>query len=89
MAQAVTRPVGAGVIAFLKSSRRAIVGPGGDVLGGPLVRERGILTADLELDAARARKRFFDVAGHYNRPEVFRLEVDDRPKPAVVRRGSA
>jgi nitrilase len=65
-----------------------IVDPQVDVLAGPLVRERGILVADLELDAARARKRFLDVAGHYNRPDVFRLEVDDRSKPAVVSRGA-
>jgi nitrilase len=74
---------------WLLDGYSVIVDPGGDVLAGPLVRERGILTADLELDVARARKRFLDVSGHYNRPDVFRLEVDDRPKPAVVRRGSA
>jgi hypothetical protein len=33
---------------------------------------------------ARARKRWFDPVGHYNRPDVFRLVVDDRPKPHVV-----
>ena len=62
-----------------------IVDPAGDVLAGPLVRERGILIADLDHGAAHVRKRLLDVAGHYNRPDVFRLEVDDRPKPSVVR----
>ena len=62
-----------------------IVDPAGDVLAGPLVRERGILIADLDHDVAYGRKRLLDVAGHYNRPDVFRLEVDDRPKPSVVR----
>jgi nitrilase len=61
-----------------------IVDPGGKVLAGPLVREEGILYADLDLDAARARHRLFDPVGHYNRPDVFRLIVDDRPKPALV-----
>jgi hypothetical protein len=34
--------------------------------------------------AARARRRLFDPVGHYNRPDVFRLIVDDRPKPHLV-----
>jgi hypothetical protein len=54
------------------------------VLAGPLVREEGILHATLDLDAARARKRWFDPVGHYNRPDIFRLTVDDRPKPHLV-----
>jgi nitrilase len=61
-----------------------IVDPSGTVLAGPLVREEGILYATLDLDAARARKRLFDPVGHYNRPDVFRLVVDDRPKPPLV-----
>jgi nitrilase len=61
-----------------------IVAPDGTVLAGPLVREEGILYATLDLDAARARKRLFDPVGHYNRPDVFRLVVDDRPKPHLV-----
>jgi nitrilase len=65
----------------------AIVDPAGTVLAGPLIREEGILYADLDLDDGRARRRLFDPVGHYNRPDVFRLVVDDRPKPHVVRRG--
>jgi nitrilase len=61
-----------------------IVDPAGTVLAGPLVREEGILFATLDLDAARARRRLFDPVGHYNRPDVFRLVVDDRPKPHLV-----
>jgi nitrilase len=61
-----------------------IVDPAGTVLAGPLVREEGILYAELDLDAARARRRLFDPVGHYNRPDVFRLVVDDRPKPHLV-----
>jgi nitrilase len=61
-----------------------IVDPAGTVLAGPLVREEAILYATLDLDAARARRRLFDPVGHYNRPDVFRLVVDDRPKPPLV-----
>jgi nitrilase len=77
---------------WLYDGYSVIVDPAGELVAGPLVRERGILIADLDHSAAHARKRFLDVAGHYSRPDVFRLEVDDRPKPSVVTaatRGSA
>lgn len=64
-----------------------IVDPNGTVLAGPLVREEGILYATLDLTAASARKRLFDPVGHYNRSDVFRLIVDDRPKPHLVSLG--
>jgi nitrilase len=71
---------------WLLEGYSVIVDSSAQVLAGPLVRERGILIADLELDSLTARKRLFDAVGHYNRPDVFRLQVDDRPKPAVVTR---
>jgi nitrilase len=69
---------------WLLEGYSVIVDPAGTVLAGPLVRERGIIVADIDHDAAHARKRLLDVVGHYNRPDVFRLEVDDRGKPGVV-----
>jgi predicted amidohydrolase len=71
---------------WLLDGYSVIVDPTSKVIGGPLVRERGILIADLDLGVLAARKRLFDATGHYNRPDVFRLEVDDRPKPAVITR---
>ena len=70
---------------WLLDGYSVIVDPAGSVMAGPLVHERGILVADLDLDLLLARRRLFDATGHYNRPDVFRLLVDDRPRPAVVR----
>jgi nitrilase len=53
----------------------AILGPDGSYLAGPLWSEPGIVTAVLDpvrLDEERQR---FDPAGHYHRPDVFRLSV--------------
>jgi len=61
-----------------------IVSPAGEVIAGPLVREEGILRAELDLAVAQARKRWFDPVGHYNRPDVFQLRINDSPRPAVV-----
>ena len=61
----------------------AIVGPLGDYLAGPLFGQEGILTADLDLGAVVQGKFDFDVAGHYARPDVFRLLVNEQPTPPV------
>ncbi|MDH5588923.1 MAG: carbon-nitrogen hydrolase family protein [Gemmatimonadota bacterium] len=64
----------------------AVYGPLGDVVAGPLWDEAGMLVADLDLTAIPRSKFDFDVTGHYARPDVFRLEVDERPHPPVERR---
>jgi nitrilase len=67
----------------------AIVSPLGEVLAGPLYDQEGILTAELDLGEV-ARGRFdLDVTGHYARPDVFRLTVDERPAPPVTRLAGA
>jgi nitrilase len=61
----------------------AIVSPLGDVLAGPLFDAEGTLVAELDL-AEVVRARFdFDVVGHYARPDVFQLTVNERPQVSV------
>ncbi|HYL77917.1 MAG TPA: nitrilase-related carbon-nitrogen hydrolase [Bryobacteraceae bacterium] len=60
-----------------------IVSPLGRILAGPLRDGEGILTAELDLDEIARGKFDFDAVGHYARPDVFTLSVDERPKPAV------
>lgn len=62
----------------------AIISPLGEVIAGPLYDRSGILYADLDLAQTIAGKFDFDVVGHYARPDVFRLAVDERPQPPVV-----
>ncbi len=70
---------------LLMKGGSAIVGPLGEVLARPVWGEAAILTATLDFDDL-ARARFdFDVAGHYARPDVFTLTVDERPRAAVRR----
>ncbi|HSM57177.1 MAG TPA: carbon-nitrogen hydrolase family protein [Candidatus Sulfomarinibacteraceae bacterium] len=66
----------------------AIVSPRGDYVAGPLYGEEGILFADLDL-AEVARSKFdFDAVGHYARPDVFQLIVNERPaRPVELRDG--
>lgn len=61
----------------------AIVDPDGQLIAGPLVGEEGILYAELDADHARAERHKFDPVGHYSRPDVFRLIVDEEPKPQI------
>ena len=61
----------------------AIYGPLGDRLAGPLYDEAGILVAEVEAGEVARSKFDFDVAGHYARPDVFRFEVDEEPRPPV------
>ena len=63
-----------------------IVSPLGQVLAGPVFGEETILTADLDLGDVARGKMDFDVVGHYARPDVFQLTVNERPAAAVTTR---
>jgi nitrilase len=61
-----------------------IVSPEGRVVAGPLRNQHGILYADCEPAAAAAARRTLDVAGHYGRPDIFRLEVRTEARSPFV-----
>jgi len=63
-----------------------IVSPLGQILAGPLWNEEGVLAAELDTDEITRGRIDFDAVGHYSRSDIFRLEVDEQPKPAVVNR---
>lgn len=63
----------------------AIVSPLGEVIRGPLYGEEGILIADLDLAEIARSKLDFDVVGHYARPDVFQLTVNETPMNPVTR----
>jgi nitrilase len=69
---------------ILSRGGSCIIDPLGRMLAGPDYEGEVILTADLDLDQVARAKFDFDVAGHYSRPDIFQLHVDERPKPPVV-----
>jgi nitrilase len=42
-----------------------------------------ILYADASLDRIIEEQVSFDAAGHYFRPDLFRVVIDDRPHPPI------
>lgn len=60
-----------------------IVSPLGKVLAGPLFDQEGILYAELDMAEIAQSKFDFDVTGHYARPDVFQLSVNEKPQMPV------
>ncbi|WP_415895490.1 carbon-nitrogen hydrolase family protein [Neptuniibacter sp. PT34_22] len=60
-----------------------IIKPFGGVHAGPLHQEKEILFAEIDLEDARRSRKALDVSGHYNRPDIFNLEVDRGSKPPI------
>jgi nitrilase len=76
--------LGDGPEAVLMRGGSAIVSPSGQVLAGPCFEGETILTADLDLNDIGRGKFDFDVVGHYARPDVFQLTVNEAPARPVV-----
>ncbi len=66
-----------------------IIGPLGQVIAGPVFNQSQILVADLDMGEIARGKYDFDVVGHYARPDIFQLHVDERATLPVVFRSGA
>ncbi len=70
--------------AVLMRGGSAIISQLGKVLAGPHFEGETILAAELDLHDIGRGKFDFDVAGHYGRPDVFQLTVNEAPMATVV-----
>jgi nitrilase len=69
--------------ALTGGSFTAIISPEGSHVVPPLTQGEGLLIADLDMSLITKRKRMMDSVGHYARPELLKLLLDDRPAPPM------
>jgi nitrilase len=72
--------------AVLSPGGSCIVDPFGNFLAGPQFEGEAILIAEIDRAQIIRGKYDLDVVGHYARPDIFQLQVDERPKTSVVLR---
>ena len=61
----------------------AIVHPEGHFIAGPSRAKQEIIYAEVDPSAMGGAKMMFDVAGHYARPDVFQLTVNQELRPML------
>ena len=60
-----------------------IVGPLGEVLAGPAEDGPDLITAEIDINDLIKARYDLDVVGHYSRPDIFNLIVDETPREGV------
>lgn len=70
--------------AILNSGGSCIVDPFGNFLAGPNMEDETVLVAEIDRGQIVRGKFDLDVVGHYARPDIFELHVDERPKRPVT-----
>ena len=68
---------------WINTGNSMITDPNGNILAGPLHKEEGILYAEADQLTLCNAKWNLDVAGHYARPDAFRLTVRKESDPIM------
>ena len=68
----------------LISGGSVIIGPLGDILAGPLLEKEGLISATVDMDDIARSRYDMDVVGHYARPDIFQLCVNETPRQSVT-----
>jgi nitrilase len=66
------------------SAFSGIFGPDGRLISEPLIDDEGIAYADIDLNKCIQPKQMHDIIGHYNRFDVFQLQVNRAAQRSIV-----
>jgi hypothetical protein len=68
-----------------KTGGTCIIDPRAEIIAEPMAGdEEGIIYADADFEACIRGRLVHDVAGHYNRPDVYRLLINNAPSGLVL-----
>ncbi|MEQ4700584.1 carbon-nitrogen hydrolase family protein [Providencia rettgeri] len=82
-AMSATHPEAREILARPNSAFSGIIGPDGRVIGEPLVDKEGIVYGEIDLNRCIQPRQMHDITGHYNRFDIFDLQVNRRPLAAA------
>jgi predicted amidohydrolase len=68
-----------GVLVATHHPLSVVINPNGEVVGGPLEDEEGIVTAEIDVAESIEWKQVHDITGGYNRFDVFQLRLNTTP----------
>jgi Predicted amidohydrolase len=83
-AMAQSHPQARELLARRNSAFSGVIGPDGRVIGEPLIDEEGIVYAEIDLNRCIQPRQMHDITGHYNRFDIFDLQVNRRAMNAVT-----
>ncbi|MCP4405937.1 MAG: carbon-nitrogen hydrolase family protein [bacterium] len=67
----------------------SIIAPGGDIIAQASSTEETIITASVSLEAVYRFKSVLDVGGHYSRPDILTLHINNHPIERIIQRSEA
>lgn len=78
-AMAASHPQARELLVRPNSAFSGIIGPDGRVVGEPLIDQEGIVYGEIDLGRCIQPRQMHDITGHYNRFDIFDLQVNRRP----------
>lgn len=69
---------------YADSGTSAVFAPDGSYLAGPRLEGEGLVTADIDMTERIEGKAYHDILGHYNRFDIFDVEVNREPQAPLT-----